>query len=411
MAVPFLEFHGDRRLLWIAEEWQRYSGRLAVWAMERLVNRRDVWSQYTLKNGEISVVMLPIKERRTAGTDMVTLNKLKRHFAGRAVSHLIGLHSISDHSTAKWFAIDVDLHDEAIANSDEVAQANFAAAMSWAKKLRDSGMDPLLMDSNGVGGYHLLTLLDGEYPLGDVYDFVADLRSDWEQLGLPRKPEIFPPKREVAEDDLPYALRVPGRHHTRPHYTRVWNFDSLGDNDWLEGGEAIEAMLAADPAPLPAVKRKKKADLAPAVRRKPEAKRKPRVCVDLDGVLAKYEGWRGLDHIGTPLPGALEFAWSLAQFSDIVIFTSRCSQDGGGEERSRVSPGQMKIKIIEWLEKYKFPYTDVYVGQGKPRAAAFIDDRAVRCSPQTDKDAFTKALASTRSVVSGRTRPGKTAVI
>ena len=408
MAIPFLEFQGNRRLLWIAEEWQRYSDRLAEWAIERLVNRRDVWSQYTLKNGEVSVVMLPIKERRAAGTDMVTLNKLRRHFAGRAVSHLIGLHSISDHSTAKWFAVDVDLHDEGIANADEVAQANFAASMAWAKKLREQGMDPILMDSNGVGGYHLWVLLDKEYPLEDVYDFVADLRSNWEELGLPRKPEIFPPKREVAEDDLPYALRVPGRHHTRAHYTRVWNFDSVGDNDWLEGGEAIEAMLAADPAPLPAVKRKKKT-AAPTLRRKPVAKRKPRVCLDLDGVLAKYEGWRGTDHIGPPLPGALEFAWSLAQFSDIVIFTSRCSQDAGGEERSRISPGQMKIRIIEWLEKYKFPYTDVYVGQGKPRAAAFIDDRAVRCSPQTDKDAFTKALVSTRSVVNGTSRSLKTA--
>ena len=398
MAVPFIEFGGNRRLLWIAEEWQRYADQLAEWAMEHLVNRRDVWSQYTLKNGDISVVMLPIKERRSSGTDMVTLNKLRRHFAGRAVSHLIGLHSISDHSTAKWFALDVDLHDEGIANADEVAATNFAAVMEWADRLREQNMDPILMDSNGVGGFHLLVLLDKEYPLADVYDFVSSLRSNWEALGLPRKPEIFPPKREVSGDDLPYGLRLPGRHHTRPHYTRVRNFDSVGDNDWLEGGEAIEAMLNAKPAAMPVVRKTKTA--AAGIKKRSATKRKPRVCLDLDGVLAKYEGWRGVDHIGPPLPGALEFAWSLAQFADIIIFTSRCSQDGGGEERSTISPGQMKIRIIDWLEKYKFPYTDVYVGQGKPRAAAFIDDRAVRCSPQTDKDAFKKALASTHAVLS-----------
>ncbi|HMJ08460.1 MAG TPA: hypothetical protein VK468_05610, partial [Pyrinomonadaceae bacterium] len=186
MAAPLSEFQGNRRLLWIAEEWQRYADQLAEWAMERLVNRRDVWSQYTVKNGEIGVVMLPIKERRKAGTDMVTLNKLRRHFSGRAVSHLIGLHSISDHSTAKWFAVDVDLHDENIANADEIAQANFAAVMAWAKHLRDLKMDPIVMDSNGVGGYHLWVLLDKEYPLADVYDFVSELRSDWEKFGLPR---------------------------------------------------------------------------------------------------------------------------------------------------------------------------------------------------------------------------------
>ena len=68
MAAPFAEFANDKRLLWIAEEWQRYSDELAEWAMERLVNRRDVWSQYTLKAGEVGVVQLPIKERRAAGT-------------------------------------------------------------------------------------------------------------------------------------------------------------------------------------------------------------------------------------------------------------------------------------------------------------------------------------------------------
>src|SRR5215203_7315920 len=143
MSVPFIEFEGNRRLLWIAEEWQRYADELAEWAMENLVNRRDVWSQYTLRNGEISVVMLPVKERRAAGTDMVTLNKLRRHFAGRAVSHLIGLHSISDHSTARWFAIDVDLHDEGAANADDVAAANLAAALDWTARLRAAGFDPL----------------------------------------------------------------------------------------------------------------------------------------------------------------------------------------------------------------------------------------------------------------------------
>jgi hypothetical protein len=402
MAQPFVEFSGNKRLLWIAEEWQRYSDKLAEWAMERLVNRRDVWSQYTLKNGEVGVVMLPIKERRGTGVDMVTLNKLKRHFAGRAVSHLIGLHAISDHSTAKWFAVDIDLHDEGIANSDDVAAANFAAAYEWATRLRSAGFDPLLIDSNGVGGYHLITLLDGEYPLDQVYDLVDELRSDHESFGLPRKPEIFPPKREVAKDDLPYALRVFGRHHTRHHYSRVWNFDSIGDNDWLEGGEAIETILATRPAPMPKQARRKKTKAASVKPKTPKTKitKKPRVCVDLDGVLASYSGWEGPDVIGPPLPGAHEFAMTLAEFAEIVVFTSRCSTDQGGEaSRSRISPAKLRSRVIEWLEKFNFPYADVYTGQGKPRASAFIDDRAVPCTPQNDPAAFDAALKRTRSLV------------
>ncbi len=418
MAQPFAEFAGNRRLLWIAEEWQRYSEQLAEWAMERLVNRRDVWSQYTLRDGHVGVVQLPIKERRSTGADMVTLKKLQRHFSGRAVSHLIGLHAISDHQTAKWFAVDVDLHDENIVNADEIALANFTACREWAGRLREQGFDPLLIDSNGAGGYHVLTLLDREYPLADVYDFVDGVRSDYANFGLPRKPEIFPPKREVGPDDLPYALRVFGRHHTRLHYSRVWNFDSIGDNDWLEGGEAIEAILATRPMPLPKPAKKKKsakpAAVAKAVAKKEKPKRstgrKPRVCVDLDGVLAKYDSWHGSDIIGPPLPGAVEFAESLSRFADIVVFTSRCSLDQGGEsDRPRLSPAKLRLHVVEWLEKFKIPYADVYIGQGKPRASAFIDDRAVPCRPQEDPGAFDDALQQAKALCSDRNKKRRTA--
>ena len=400
MPAPFYEFAGNKRLLWIAEEWVRYADDLAEWAMERLVNRRDVWSQYTLKDGKVRVFMLPIPERRKLGTDMVTLNKLQRHFSGKSPAHLIRLFSISDHSTCKWFAVDVDLHDETVPNAGEIAEANLAAALEWAERLRSRGMDPMLLDSNGVGGYHVWVLFDKEYPLADVFDFADNVRSDWDALGLPRKPEIFPPKRAVGPDDLPYTLRVPGRHHTRLFYTRVWNFDAIaGENEWLEGGDAIEAMLATRPSKLPKGRTAKKKTLAPAPtpKKREPAPRKPRVCVDLDGVLAQYDKWRGIDHIGDPIPGALKFVKDLAKIAEIVIFSSRCAQDIA--EGSRITPGQLRVHVIEWLEKHKFPYSDVYIGQGKPRVAAFIDDRGVTCSPQNDADAFDKALALTRVLV------------
>src|SRR5690606_5427614 len=132
MAQPFIEFAGNKRLLWIAREWQDYSERLAEWAMERLVNRRDVWSQYTLSRGEVRVVMLPIKERRASGTAMVTIQKFQRHFARRSVSDLTGIDSISDTATTKWFALDVDLHDENLPNADEIARSNLDAVTAWA---------------------------------------------------------------------------------------------------------------------------------------------------------------------------------------------------------------------------------------------------------------------------------------
>jgi hypothetical protein len=403
MPAPFHEFAGNKRILWIAEEWVRYSDELADWAMERLVNRRDVWSQYTLRDGKIGVVMLPTPARRKLGTDMVTTTKLKRHFAGRSPAHLIGLHSISDHSTCKWFAIDVDLHDPSVPNADELAETNFNACLTWAERLRAMGMDPLLTDSSGVGGFHIWVFLDKEYPLADVYDFADKLRSDWHDLGLPRKPEQFPPRREVGPGDLPYTLRTPGRHHTRHHYTRVWNFDAVGnENEWLEGGEAIELMLATRPSRLPrktrGEKRSDKFKPVPVPKKAARAAtRKPRVCVDLDGVLAQYDKWRGVDHIGDPIEGALEFAKNLSKFADITIFTSRCSQDI--LEGSRITPAQLRIRVISWLEQHKIPFADVYIGQGKPRAAAFIDDRGVHCDPQNDAKAFDAALKSAKAMV------------
>lgn len=401
MAVPFAEFIGNKRLMWLAQEWLRNADSLAEWAMERLVNRRDVWSQYTLKSGQIGVVQLPIKERRAAGTDMVTLNKLHRHFSGKSPAHLIGLHSISDHSTCKWFAVDVDLHDDTVPNAGELADTNLNACLEWADRLRSRGMDPMLMDSNGAGGYHLWVLLDKEYPLAETYDFVSELRSDHEELGLPRKPEIFPPKRAVGPDDLPYALRVPGRHHTKLHYTRLWNFDSLGENDWLEGADAIELMLATRPSKLPKVRAaRSKSGLVTAPQPKRQGvRRKYRVCVDLDGVLAEYHGWKGVDHIGQPIDGALEFMFELEKIAEIVVFSSRCSTELIEADGSSFSVGQLRIRVIEWLEKHRFPYSDVYVGQGKPRAAAFIDDRGVACNPQQDRNAFANALALARLLV------------
>jgi len=182
---PFVEFAGNKRLLWIAEEWIRYAPKLAEWAMERIVNRRDVWSQYTIKNDRISVVMLPIRERRKLGTDMVTITKLERHFSGRSPAHLIGLHSISDHATCKWFAVDIDLHNPDVPNADEIIEANWATTLEWANRLRAKGMDPLVLDSNGAGGFHIWVMFDDEYPLADVFDFADGVRADWQEQGLP----------------------------------------------------------------------------------------------------------------------------------------------------------------------------------------------------------------------------------
>lgn len=49
--------------------------------------------------------------------------------------------------------------------------------------------------------------------------------------------------------------------------------------------------------------------------------------VDLDGTLAHYDGWKGVEHIGEPIVPMVERvkAW-LKEGIEVRIFTARCSQ-------------------------------------------------------------------------------------
>jgi hypothetical protein len=100
---------------------------------------------------------------------------------------------------------------------------------------------------------------------------------------------------------------------------------------------------------------------------------KKTVCVDLDGVLAFYNGWKGVDHIGDPRPGAVEFTRALSLIADVVIFTTRCNEEMQRPEKAHLLVGRVKA----WLDLHGFQYADIYAGQGKPIAVAYIDDRAI----------------------------------
>ena len=92
----------------IGGEWKAGGRDLAEWAMERLVNRHDVWGQYTgltaaekaAGKKKAKALTLPAKDKR--GQDMVTLEKLTRHFGSGKRHHLIGLHSASAEGMCRW---------------------------------------------------------------------------------------------------------------------------------------------------------------------------------------------------------------------------------------------------------------------------------------------------------------------
>ena len=131
----------------IGEEWQARASELAEWAMERLVNRRDVWGQYSLlapheareQGRSYKAMTLPIASMR--GQAMVTLDKLTRHFASRRQHRpqLIGLHAESKEGTSRWLAIDIDNHDLEAVGAPERARCNLAGALGWWRLLAERG--------------------------------------------------------------------------------------------------------------------------------------------------------------------------------------------------------------------------------------------------------------------------------
>lgn len=77
--------------------------------------------------------------------------------------------------------------------------------------------------------------------------------------------------------------------------------------------------------------------------------------VDLDGTFAHYEGWKGVDHIGDPIPAMLERVkkW-LEAGQKIKIFTARVYCGESGEpEGDRFRDAQIARTFIEkWCLKH-----------------------------------------------------------
>lgn len=104
---------------------------------------------------------------------------------------------------------------------------------------------------------------------------------------------------------------------------------------------------------------------------------KPTIAIDFDGVLATYDGWKGDDKVGDPLPGAIEFLKRLkAEGYNPVIHSTR-------------QYGVLK----RWVNDHAPDLGKIEIASVKPPAMAYIDDRAVRFNGSFD-DALFEALAA-----------------
>jgi len=394
----------------IGQERKERCRELADWAMERLVNRRDVWGQYALLSPEqaresgrtYKAMTLPVPEMR--GEDRVTLDKLARHFASRRLHRpqLIGLHAESQEGTSRWLGIDIDNHDLDAVGADVRARRNLAGALAWWRAFGERGYDPLLFDSSGRGGYHLWVLFAEPAPTAAVFDLVKAVATTWEANQLEEEPEVFP--KQPRPGSLNAWFRLPGMHHTQPHYSRLWSGEEWLSDPWLEGHAAIDAMLQVIPGPPPPAPAGAPSPSAPersaAVRKQRfSGAGRPTVCLDLDGVLVDRTYARGGEKLGDPIDGAVEFTRALAEQADIVIHTARLADRPAGASDGAAQAEQRRIeeRIRAWLDQHGFAYKEIALAVGKPIASAYVDDRGVSCRPLDDGPrAFEEALAAVR---------------
>jgi hypothetical protein len=223
----------------IVAAWQKRADWLARWTLSHLVNRHDLWGRYFPlekrspgPHGEPIISRLAPSSPKKRGVLQLSERALIRHYRGADVGDLIGLHSASGNNHSRWMAIDLDRHNKDITPLD-----NLRAATHWQDELISHGFHPLLMDTDGLGGYCLLVLFRETLPTSKVHDFAERLVRDHADLGLAQRPTIHPSSAIANPQDW---LRLPGRHPAVDHWTRVWN-----GRHWQDGADAVEALLHA----------------------------------------------------------------------------------------------------------------------------------------------------------------------
>lgn len=102
---------------------------------------------------------------------------------------------------------------------------------------------------------------------------------------------------------------------------------------------------------------------------------KPTACVDLDGVLNTYDGWKGENHFAQPRTGVHDFLLNLGADFEIVVHTTRDPE-----------------KTRKWLKAHQLWSLVEGVSRVKPPAVVYIDDRAVQFNGDYDE-----ALEAARS--------------
>lgn len=99
---------------------------------------------------------------------------------------------------------------------------------------------------------------------------------------------------------------------------------------------------------------------------------------DLDGTLAVYDGWRGPEHIGEPIPAMVNKVKELlVEGKEVRIFTARVAG-----VREGIAPEQNITLIQDWTEKHIGVRLPVTCTKDFGMVCLF-DDRAKQVIPNT----------------------------
>lgn len=342
----------------IADEWRERGPELAKWVMSHLVNRTDVWGRYLPKKNRKTkdqvrkggfagnAITAPFRDER--GKVFLNTTSLEKHFKATD-GGVLGIHSSGSDSSSRWFAIDIDLHDDE--DLSVTREGNFAAARGWYQQLQELGFDPLLFDSNGRGGFHIWVILEQPMWTRSVRAYAEQIVHDFERRGLDHLPDLFP--GTLGSNHLGSWLRLPGRHHTHPHFTRVYNDQPWDDQHWLEGHDAVDRILATRFASV---------SLLETLGFQKSVKT---VCLDFDGVIHSYRsGWQGETVIpDPPIHGVRDAINRLRRRYRVVVHSAR----GKSEEGCQA--------IRDWLARNDIEVDEVCAH--KPPAFVYVDDRAI----------------------------------
>ena len=88
----------------------------------------------------------------------------------------------------------------------------------------------------------------------------------------------------------------------------------------------------------------------------------PTICIDFDGVLNDYTGWKGENELYEPKDGVYEFLDELKKLGfDLIIHSTRDTS-----------------KIVDWLFENRLETYFVKITSNKEPAMIYIDDRGLK---------------------------------